>query len=254
MRSGMDAPLRPLSVRQFTLAGIEAFRRFLAACRLDPSLPAPWELLEEDSLTERVIPHLEVQQRSFGTRREAAEYLTSLLAPLPQDGVAKNAGLWTWLSFFFLNEICPLRSGTRLVKNDYYYVFEPDNARHCYRHLLFIAWHAHRIAKPFDRLFMCQPLSVLDKITEEVMKRLYLTRIPCIFEVLEQLYWDEVNQRPRRGIADARNIRRGDLYHRFPIRIRQLEKTYDLVSLNAEQLLELLGEEFQSDSRTLPTP
>jgi hypothetical protein len=32
--------------------------------------------------------------------------------------------------------------------------------------------------------------------------------------------------------------------HRFPIRIRQLEKTYDLVSLTADQLIELLGDEF----------
>ena len=31
---------------------------------------------------------------------------------------------------------------------------------------------------------------------------------------------------------------------RFPTRIRQLEKTYDLMSLDADQLLELLGEEF----------
>ena len=33
--------------------------------------------------------------------------------------------------------------------------------------------------------------------------------------------------------------------HRFPIRIRQLEKTYDLVSLTADQLIELLGDEFR---------
>jgi hypothetical protein len=45
--------------------------------------------------------------------------------------------------------------------------------------------------------------------------------------------------------VDFRNVKPGDLVHRFPIRIRQLEKTYDLVSLTADQLIELLGDEFQ---------
>ena len=36
----------------------------------------------------------------------------------------------------------------------------------------------------------------------------------------------------------------GNLSHRRPMRIRQLEKTFDLMSLNADQLLELLGDEF----------
>jgi hypothetical protein len=36
------------------------------------------------------------------------------------------------------------------------------------------------------------------------------------------------------------------LVHRLPIRIQQLEKTYDLQSVSAEQLLELLGDEFSN--------
>jgi hypothetical protein len=40
-------------------------------------------------------------------------------------------------------------------------------------------------------------------------------------------------------------VKAGDLVHRLPITIRQLEKTYDLINLKAEQLLELLGPEFQ---------
>jgi hypothetical protein len=85
----------------------------------------------------------------------------------------------------------------------------------------------------------------MDKYNSEVFKRLYLTRIPCVFEVLDRLYWDEEAGRPQTGIVNPRNTRAGNLMHRFPIRIRQLEKTYDLQSLAADQLLELLGSEFQ---------
>jgi hypothetical protein len=232
-------------VRQFNKDGIAAFRKFLAEARHEPQSSVPRHFLEDDALTEKVTPNITVESKHFETRRKAADYLTRVLAPLPDDDVKQNAGLWTWLTLFFFDEVCPVRGGVRSVRNDYSYVFEPKNPRHFYRHLLFIAWYAARVAKPHDHLFMNAPLSSLDKITEEVMKRLYLTRIPCIFEVLDRLYWDEGRGKARRGIVDFRNVKPGDLVHRFPIRIRQLEKTYDLVSLTADQLIELLGDEFQ---------
>jgi hypothetical protein len=206
--------------------------------------------LEDDTLTDCLTESITVESKQFEIRREAAEYLRTLLAPLPDDDVAQNAGLWTWLSLFYFDQVCPRKNGRRNVKKDYYYVFEPRNSRRFYRHLLFIGWHAVRVASPFDRLFLCNPVSSLDMVTEKVMERLYLTRIPCVFEVLDQLYWDEDHRRSRVGIADQQSVRPGDLTHRFPIRIRQLEKTYDLYSLSAEQLIELLGDEFQQVGRT----
>ena len=47
----------------------------------------------------------------------------------------------------------------------------------------------------------------------------------------------------RAGITGTK-VTAGKLTHRLPLRISQLEKNYDLVDLNAEQLIELLGDEF----------
>lgn len=234
-----------MRLRQFNAEGIAAMRRFLTQCRDDPTSAVPRHLLEDDALAQRVSPEIVVQPRHFATRRDAAEYLTALLAPLPADDVVRNAGLWTWLSLYYFDEVCPVRDGQRRVKNQYHYVFESSNAREYYRHLLFIGWYAHRLASPYERLFVSGPVSELDMTTEIVFRNLYLTRIPCIFEVLDRLYWDASRGRPRVGIVDPRRVAPGDLRNRFPIRIRQLEKTYDLLSLNADQLIELLGEEFQ---------
>jgi hypothetical protein len=158
-----------------------------------------------------------------------------------------NAGLWTWLTLFFFDEVCPAEDGKRSVKKDYYYIYEPGNPHCFYYHLLFIAWHALRIAPEYNRLFLDNSVSSLDKVTSEVMKRLYLTRIRCIFEVLDRLYWDRDRGRVRVGVTHFQTVKRGDLVHRFPIRMRQLERTYDLFSLNADQLIELLGKEFEFD-------
>jgi hypothetical protein len=108
---------------------------------------------------------------------------------------------------------------------------------------LFISWQVLRIAPTYNRLLLQTPVSSLDAITDQVMKRLYLTRIPCIFEVLHKLYWDTDRQGPRKGIT-SNKTRQGDLRHRFPIRIQQLEKTFDLQTVSATQLIALLGGEF----------
>lgn len=231
-------------VRQFNSQGLSEFRRFLADGRADPRLPARLELLEDDRLTTVLTPRIEVQQRSMPRREDAARYLSVLLKPLGDKAIAQNAGLWTWLSLFFFDAVCPVANGQRDIKNDYHYLFEPSNPRHSYRHLLFIAWRVQRVAAPHTRLFMGGPLSTLDKMTSEVFKRLYLIRIRFIFEVLEKLYWDAARGKPRIGIVDSQRIRPGDLTHRFPTRIRQLERTYDLYDMPADQLIELLGEEF----------
>ena len=71
-----------------------------------------------------------------------------------------------------------------------------------------------------------------------------------MFEVLDRLYWDEDRGKARVGVV-GQQVRPGDLMHRFPLRIRQLERTYDLLSLNADQLIELLGDEFQQGHQAI---
>lgn len=238
-----------MNARQFNDEGIRQFRQFLAVCRENPRAKLPRELLEDSRLSTAVAPGVDVQPSALPKREDAARLLTQLLEPLGDKAVAQNAGLWTWLSLFFFDQVCPAAGGQRHVKNDYHYVYEPLNPRHSYRHLLFIAWRVQKVAAPHTRLFLSGPLSTLDKMTSEVFKRLYLMRIRCIFEVLERLYWDPERRKPRSGVVDSQTVKRGDLSHRLPIRIRQLEMTYDLLELNADQLLELLGDEFRPGAR-----
>jgi hypothetical protein len=231
-------------LRQFLPSGVQAFKAFLATCRESPRSPIPGEVLENDALTESVKPSIIVEPKVFATRREAAEYLSTILRPLPEADVAFNVGLWSWLSLFFFNQVCPEADGYRHVKNDYSYVFEPKNPRHFYRHLLFIAWHILRVAPSHNRIVLDTPVSSFDEVTRTVMGRLYLTRIPCLFEVLDRLYWDAKRGKARAGIVTRVTVKPGDLRNRFPIKVRQLEKTYDLFTLSADQLIDLLGAEF----------
>lgn len=239
-----------MKLRRFNAAGTRAFRTFLTDGRENPLLTVPWELLEDATLTETVRPDIDVQQVVFGSKPEAADYLRDRLAPLSDPSVERDAGLWTWLSLFFFDSVCPLTERGRRVKSLEFYIFEPWNSQRGYYHLLFGLWRVRQITREHGRLFMLGPVSVQDEVTREVMKRLFLVRIPCIFEVLDRLYWDESRGGARRGIVPKDQPRPGDLRHRLPRRIRQLEMTFDLQSLNADQLIELLGTEFEFDQPT----
>lgn len=234
-----------MRLRRFNKSGIDAFRRFLAACRENPKEYVPTDLLESDEHTLLLSVEINVKSRDFSTRRDAADYLHDVLSPLSPDAVRKDAGMWTWLSLFYFGQICPSGPGSRKVRNDYTYIYMPDESRYFYRHLLFVAWYVKQLAPEHNRLFLETPVNRLDRFTEEVTKRLYLTRIPSLFELLDRLYWDADTRSPVKGMVSPRAVRAGDLIHRLPIRIRQLEKTYDLQSLDADHLLEILGEEFQ---------
>jgi hypothetical protein len=234
-----------MKLRRFTDSGIEQFRIFLAKARENANVLVPVELLEDDAHTEVVDPEIEIEDQSFATRADAATYFHAKLAVLNADDVNSDSGMWSWLSLYYFDQVCPVMNGRRTVRNDYTYIYEAGVMRHFYRHLLYVAWRIKQIAPTHNRLFLHSKVHVMDKVTTEVMKRLYLTRIPAIFEAIDRLYWNETSRGPRTSIVNPRKREMpGDLTTRLPIRLRQLEKTYDLYSLSADQLLELLGEEF----------
>jgi hypothetical protein len=238
-------PREPLPLRQFNAAGIQTFRNYVAAARENPALPPPWDLLLDDQYSLVVSPQIVLEPREFRLRADAAHYFKEVLAPLEEINLLKNAGLWTWLTLYYFDEVAPEVEGRRSLKNDYHYIYEPKASHHYIKHLLFLSWRIISITLTYNRLLLQVPIYVYDAVTDNIMKKLFITRIPCIFEVLDRIYWDDINNRVRTGIVTQPSIKPGDLNHRLPLRIRQLEKTYDLHELSAERLIELLGEEFR---------
>jgi len=232
-------------LRQFNDRGVAKFQEFLKAARANAGEPVPHDILQDDNLTEIVKPEIELQQRTLSTKLEAATYLRDALAPIGNnDAIGTNAGLWTWLALFFFDSVCPQQNGGRKVRIDAWYIFSPSDGRAVYLHQLYVSWKVLNISRGFHRLLLNFSLATRNRVTEEPMKRLFLLRIPCIFEVLDRLYWDDRRNKPRSGIVSGTNANRGDLTHRLPARVQQLECTYDLQSVDAAKMLDLLGREF----------
>lgn len=244
-------------VRRFNDQGIEAFRQYLRQLRETPSLPPPLQLLDDPALSS-VVPGVGALTRpGFATKRQAAVYLQALLKPIAGQGLFKDVGLWTWLTLFFFDDVCPPNGDKRQAANVAHYVFDAFNYRRYYKHLLAMPLQVLEMAPGHNRLFLDMPLPVLGQVMERMAGRLYLMRIPCVPEVLDALYFDAARGKQKRNVANPnQKARAGDLANRFPIRIRQLQKTYDVYSLGASDLIRVLGSEFSrwADTSVLEFP
>jgi hypothetical protein len=242
-----------MRIRRFNKAGLREFSDALETIREIPNAEIPSKLIADPTLSEAVSPIVELSDSAprFITRRDASEFLHNLLAPIDTHLLEKDEGIWSWLSLVLFDCVCPTIDGKRAVRASYTYILDSSNLRVASRHLLHLAWRVPIVAPHHNRLFLDTSFGSVDSFTDKVMKNLQLTRIPCIFEVLDRIYWDKRANRPRRGMVHSSVVAAGDLTHRFPLRISQLELTYDLHSLTADQLIELLGREFQfADSNT----
>lgn len=230
----------PLS--RLTTEGINEFRMYLAGLRSDPKLPVPHHLISDPRTSRAVQAAPRVELQHLATKRQAATLLVELLSQVEIASMSKDVGLWSWLGLVFFDSLCPEISGTRKVRADAHYILDVDHRR-IYRHLLRTPFELLRAVPAFNRIFLDQPVSVHGELIEQIAGgRLYVIRAPSIAETVERLYFDSHAGGPKRGATSER--RKGNLRSRLPIRVAQLQLTYDVEGMSSDQLLDALGEEF----------
>jgi len=230
----------PLS--RLTIEGIDEFRAYLAGLRDDPRLPVPRHLIEDPRKSRAIPAAPRINLQPLTTKRQAATLLVELLSQVEITAISKDVGLWSWLGLVFFDSLCPESNGTRNVRADAHYILDVDHRR-IYRHLLRTPFELLRAIPVFNRIFLDQPVSVHGELIEQIAGgRLYVIRAPSIAETVERLYFDSQTGGPKRGATSER--RKGNLRSRLPIRVAQLQLTYDVEGMTADQLIEALGDEF----------
>ena len=232
-------------LRRFNTEGIAEFVRRIEMLRAGGAAEIDEAFVTDAKLTEPVVPEVPIERPAFKTKRDAGAYLSERTRAARAVHGDDDRGLWTWLSAWHWDAVCPTREdGSRKVLAPYSYIFGHLFAKRKTQHLLAVAVRLFDAATN-SRLLLDTPVNSLTSLVEQVSTRLSMTRIRGFFDLLDLLYFDPRTGKAKPGVVDARTVRPGDLRHRLTARIRQLEVTYDLTNLNAEQLLNLLGDEFR---------
>jgi hypothetical protein len=235
------------AVRKLNDAGTQAFLQYVGEVRLGSIAPPPHHLLIDPATSLPIPGSAEVEKRDFASREDAAQYLLSALATVPQDELDHSPPIWNWLSLFFFDQLCPpLVNGHRKVKKAYSYllpaVSHPEHFRIYYRHLLAGAFRIKRQHPASGKVLLAGALQKFDDFNEQIASRQDLVSNGAVVGALDVLYYDSTTKRPKRGAGS--NKRKPGTLRRFVDVLQQFEMTYDLHSLTTDQLLDLLPKEF----------
>lgn len=237
-----------MELRTFTEKGLESFRGYLHELSEGTVVnPPPLNLLGDADFSKPVAGRVPLEQRRFGSRLDLARYLDQVLEAFPErpDTLASDIHLWSWMSLFYFDQVCPPHeNGKRKPGRDYRHIPEPGY-RTGHRHLLVGAYLVYTVygwGEELSRLALHSPLSVESHFHHEIATRQSLITNRGIMEALHILYYDDAQNKPKRGPIMNKNAP-GSLY-RFIDVVQQLDVTYDLYSMSGAEIVSLLPVEF----------
>ncbi len=236
----------PDVVRRLTNQGIEKFRSYLNELREGSIAGPPRSLLTDPQTSENLAWERLVEERRLDTRLEAARYLNKVFDGL--SGMEEDIGLWSWLSLFFFDQVCPARpDGTRSPGRDYRHILEPGYL-YGHRHLLGGPFMVYRLHGEHAILLLCTQVHHENAFHHELASRQIFVSNRAIIGAANLLYLDPRTRRPKRGAQDP-NRAPGTL-RRFVDVLEQLDVNYDLYTMSPEAIAGLLPAEFNRWRRT----
>ena len=232
-----------ICVSRLNSRGLEYFKKYLNNLRENPDLKPPFEILENPDYSENFQDMAHVEQMDFQYRTHMVKYLSKALENLNTSLELENQGLWSWLSLFYFNQVCPEDLDRKRTPGMDYRHIPNVGYRYKHRHLLAGPFQVFKMYEERARLLLNGVVHTENKIHHELGTRQNFITNPSIVEVADALYFDKSKNKPKAGTQSK--TRGGSLFRLITV-IQQLELTYDLYSMNSEEILQLLPEEFDN--------
>ena len=224
--------------------GIRRFEQYLDLATAEPSRLPPFELLTSAEMIEALEPTVTVESRILDTRLAMAEALDSILESAHARNVERDKGLWTWLTLFYFDSICPpRRDGSRKLRERAAYVPETDNFQRYYRHLLlgpYLIFRANRESPERAMAFLCKQPYIIDDVVAQIAARQEYITNPGVVELATRLYFDPASRSLKRGAGG----KSGGSPRRLADLLSQFDVTWDLYAMTVEEFLSVLPPEF----------
>lgn len=232
-----------MKLRRFNDTGMKQFGEYRKNLLLDPTASPPFAWLEDPLLTE-VVADVDVESRKFAKRYDAGVYLDDIVSKAGIDVPERDAGLWTWLTLFFFDQVCPAdSSGEREPRAEERLIPLIGNHKKFYRHLLlgpYIIVRAHRDDPSRATALLHNPLWQPGEIPAQLSARKEQVTNPAVVGAATKLYYDSTNDELKQGSGS--NVKGGP--RRLSVVLKQLELTYYLYGLTPDELIALLPKEF----------
>lgn len=230
-------------IRSLNEKGIDLFQNHLNLIKFNgANTSIDRVILLDDNYSEEIKEDYFIEDIVFKEKYDFAKYIVNKIDLNKNKHYYYHIGLWTWLSAFYFDQVCPLESGTRRPGQDARHILQdPKDFRTYYRHLL--AGPARIFAELQDkgRIFLSGDISKRGDLVEQLQAYQNIGLNKGIIEAADLLYWDENKNRLRKGAGS----KGAGTPRRFVTVIGQFELTYDLNSMEGAKILELFPNEFK---------
>lgn len=229
-----------IDLRSFTEEGLRKFEKFLGDVKSGMPADGRDALLRHDE-AEVVSGKICVYPQKFESRLAAGKYFLEVFSGVAEARL--GVGVWAWLSLYFFDSVCPPNAkGQRVVGDVARYIPDPSNFQRYYRHLLYgpfsICRH-YRGDPGIAMAVLCSPVDQPGDVVESLASRHEMITCPTIMDAATYLYVNKQGKH-RRGAASKAN----GSARRLAAVLRQLDVTYDFFDMSAQDLLDMLPEEF----------
>lgn len=233
-----------MKLRKLTPRGISKFSELLLEAR-NGGNPDFSSLLQLPGLTLEYEHGIEIQPTPSRKKREVGKYLFETLAPIGDpNAVQQDAGLWSWLTLYWIDSLAPVRAdGTRKIRANYYWIPETDNFQNYYRHFLalpFRAYAAYSSNPDAAAALFAGEIDVVGELTEQIASSQDIFANPALLETASKLYVEVPEDKLKAGAGG----KGPGSPRRFAAIINQLVLTYDVSSIAPNKLMKLLPSEF----------
>lgn len=235
-----------MKIRIFNEQGIEKFREYIGEVRGGSEDPIPDSLITSDEYSAENTKKVEIEKREFLTKSETVKYLHEQILQLDEQNKFYNDGLWAWISAFYFDIVCPIRTdGTRKPGADARHILEPRNWKTYYRHLLASPFRLyHELGEDLSKIYLAGTPDKHGDMFEQMASAQEVATPSGVVEAATLLYWDESAGGFKGG---STNRNKSGNVRRFARAIMpQFQMTYDLNSMNGAEILELLPAEFDN--------
>lgn len=231
------------SIRAFTPAGMELFSNYLNLTtdgERKTTAPPPIKLLHDDKFAVDLGVG-KLTKNVFDDKFDLAMHIAQHVGKDALPKLFAEPNVWPWLSLWFWRSTFPFEKGLYTIGARSRHVVEKiagRNQDHSHRHLVRGGVVAVSRFGPYARVLL-GGASEQTKMEEQVMSRtadLGLAGSVEFVRLLHRLYWDPKKSAVRKG---AKGVGKGSIMRVIEV-MHHLDVTFDVQSLKAEQLQELL--------------
>jgi len=243
----MISQVQPTEIRRFNDDGIGEFRGRVVDARLNKTSINVGDLLTSDQFTEIVVARPVLGEPKSFERYEFCEHMHRVFGECRSEiegrkiQVLNDAGLWSWLAAHWAPRLTSTKNKKPFVGEPARWVFESQSSWRDYRHLLASPYRIYSQnvgLRDGLNLVLSGPVWLYNEFFEQVASRKYLHTNPEALRAFEILYWDPRRRKEKDG---ARGV-----VNRFGVVFNQLELTWDLGGMRAEEIVELFPREFET--------